>query len=129
MDASKSDTDPPIKYVACEEIRRIFADGRYFQRFQDGEVTGEVRDLGPPLRRPGEQLPRGYQEQIVRYVRHGKTIAVVHQRAGDALGNPAPGTLADPKYVFHNGTRYKFSPKSHPPPVGKPQVPPEAENQ
>jgi hypothetical protein len=54
---------------------------------------------------------------MVRYYRasDGRTVAFVHQRAGDAYGNPAPGTWADPKYVFHQGIRYKYSPKADPP--------------
>jgi hypothetical protein len=111
MDDSSPDTGPPTQYVTCDEIRRVFAEGRYFQRFQAGEFDFEVKDLGPPLRREGEQLPRGCREQIVRYFERdtGRTVALVHQRAGDDYGNPAPRTWADPKYVFHGGVRYKFS--------------------
>ncbi len=112
MDVSSSDTGPPEQFVSSEEIRRIFAQSRYFQRCQAGEFRSDVRDLGPALRREGEILPRGAREQMVRYVREdGRTMAFVHQRAGDSFGNPAPGTWADPKYVYYKGTRYKFSPK------------------
>jgi hypothetical protein len=111
MDASSSGISPPTKDVNSVEIRKVFADSRFFQRGQSGEFQFEVRDIGPALTRPGEQLPPGSREEIVRYRRWsgGRTIAVVHQRAGDAYGNPAPGTWADPKYVFHRGVRYRFS--------------------
>jgi len=110
MAVSSSGTGPPEEFVNCEEIRKVFAEGRYFERFQSGEFSGKVYDLGPSLRRPGETL-RKFREQMVRYrTTTGRTVAWVHQRAGDEWGNPAPGTWADPKYVFHNGVRYKFSP-------------------
>jgi hypothetical protein len=114
MDDSSSgmDAGPAEKFVTEEEIRRVFADGRYFERSQTGEFEVDVRDLGPPLRRPNETLPRDVREQMVRYRQGGRTVAWVHQRAGDRFGNPAPGTLADPKYVLHQGIRFKYSPNA-----------------
>lgn len=91
-------------------MREVFAAAKLFQRFQDGEFLFEIQDHGPPLLREGETLPRGYRDQTIRYIRRdGRTVAIVHQRAGDAYGNPAPGTWADPKYVFFGRVRYGFS--------------------
>jgi hypothetical protein len=91
-------------------MRELFAAGRFFQRFQDGEFLFEIRDLGPPLTREGESIPPGYRSQTVRYIRRdGRTVVIVHQRAGDEFGNPAPGVWADPKYVFYGRVRHGFS--------------------
>jgi hypothetical protein len=91
-------------------MREIFASGRFFQRFQGGEFLFEVHDLGPALTRRGESMPSRYRDQTVRYFRRdGQTVAIVHQRAGDEFGNPAPGTWADPKYVLFGRVRYGFS--------------------
>src|SRR6266536_2452775 len=109
MVAPRSDKSPPIEYHDCDGLREILAAGRFFQRFQDGEFSFVVVDLGPALTRPGESLS-AYREQTVRYVRSdGRTVALVHQRAGDEYGNPAPRTWADPKYVYYGGVRHKFS--------------------
>jgi hypothetical protein len=38
--------EPPVKYVDEDEIRRIFAEGCYFERTQAGEFGCEVRGSG-----------------------------------------------------------------------------------
>jgi hypothetical protein len=103
---------PPTKYVTSVEIREVFAEGRYFERWSRGEFATEVFRQGPPLLRPGESFPDRFQKQMVLYRERGeegRTIAAVHERAGDENGNPAEGTWADPKYVYHDGVRYRFS--------------------
>jgi hypothetical protein len=48
---------------------------------------------------------------MVRYADHaGRTVAWVHQD-GDVYGNPAEGSLPDPKYLFHKGVRFRPFPE------------------
>lgn len=72
---------------------------------REGEFTTEVTVVGPAPSR----LPAGLESQMVTYRdKNGLTIAIVHQY-GDNKGNPAPGTLPDPKFLFEDGVRYKLS--------------------
>ena len=92
---------PPSKYVTHEEIRKHFNGGGYFERTQTGEYLIKVTDVGPSRRVPGAR------SQTVRYLdQNGRTVAIVHQD-GDEYGNPAEGRKPDPKYLFHNGIRYR----------------------
>lgn len=60
---------------------------------------------------------------MIEYVdRNARTIAWVHQD-GDRLGNPAIGSTPDPKYLFHDGARYKFSEFAPSPPLGRTRHP------
>ena len=96
---------PPVQYVSPSEIRHRFNEGRYFERLQEGEFVAEVTIVRPAPTR----FARGTTSQMVAYRDHaGRTVAIVHQY-GDAHGNPARGTLPDPKYLFDGATRYKVS--------------------
>jgi hypothetical protein len=99
---------PLSKSLNCDAIRKLFADGRYSERFQQGEFEYAIHRRKPPRTRPGEQFAPGYQRQMVIYRQGGRTIAHVHQRAGDKFGNPAPRVWNDPKYVLQDGVRYRF---------------------
>ena len=94
-------------YVTAEEIRRIFNENRYFERFQEGEFYGFVYERGP------SEL--GGTRQTVRYVMandHSRTVAVVDQRSGDPYGNPRGGDRPDPKRLLHDGIDYRYSPNA-----------------
>lgn len=92
------------------EIRAVFERGQFYRRWDEGEFRTYVRREGPPLTRPGEAFPSRYQKQAVAYLRRdGYPVAWVHERAGDQFGYPAPGTWADPKFVYHHGVKYRFS--------------------
>lgn len=101
---------PPSQYVSPDEIRKRFNEGRYFERLQEGEFVADVTDVGP------SRLVSGARSQTVRYrTQQGQTVAIVHQD-GDPLGNPAPGRLPDPKYLFDKGVRLRPSAIApHPP--------------
>ena len=102
---------PVMKYVTADEIRRVFNENRYFERFQEGEFFGYVE---PP--EPGSSPDAS---QTVRYVmahNHGRTVAVVNQRAGDKYGNPLGDDRPDPKRLVHQGIDYRYSPKAKPEP-------------
>lgn len=98
-------------YVTDAALRKIFNEGRYFERFQEGEFFGYVYPVGQSP--PGS--PKGGMSQTVRYVLahdHKRTVAVVHQRAGDKYGNPLGNDLPDPKRVVHKGVDYRYSPNA-----------------
>ena len=52
----------------CDEIRKIFADSRYFRRWAESELHARVYRHGPPLKRPGETFSRKMQRQTVEYL-------------------------------------------------------------
>jgi hypothetical protein len=99
----------PIKYVTQAEIRCLFNENRYFGRFLEGEFEAvDVEYVGPSPR----GSPRGGFSQSVRWIIRGsyfRTVAVLHQRAGDKDGNPLGGDRPDPKRLIHNGVDYRFS--------------------
>lgn len=105
----------PSQYVTAEDICRHFNGGRYFERWQTGELsTGELIDV---CESPSN-FPAGTRSQMVSYVdQRGMTVAWVHQD-GDSLGNPALGRQPDPKFLFHKGVRYRYSPLAPFPPLG-----------
>ena len=92
------------KRVSEDERRRIFNDGRYYERMKIGEfrqVTVYER-----LRKSGDRRIRNTMIQIVDYRdRFGNTLARVHQfrRRDGMIG--ASG-LPDPKSIFHEGVLY-----------------------
>ena len=96
-----------VLYVTADEIQALFNEGDYFERFLRGEFFPEVYRIGPSP--PG--APKGGYSQTVRYLTldRRRTIAVVHQRAGDALGNPLGSDRPDPKRLVHRGVDYRFS--------------------
>ena len=86
----------------------MFNEGLYFQRFLEGEFFPEVYRIGPSP--PGS--PSGGYSQTVRYLMaHDlkRTVAVVHQRAGDDYGMPCGDDRPDPKRLIHKGVDYRFS--------------------
>lgn len=106
---------PPIQYVSKDEIRRLFNEGRYFERVETGElVVSDVIDVGPSP----PNFTIGSRSQMVEYqTQSALTVAWVHQD-GDSVGNPAEGSTPDPKYLFHEGVRYKPSEFPHRRPSG-----------
>jgi hypothetical protein len=97
----------PVKKVTAKEIQCLFNNGRYFERFLEGEFFPYVTYVGPS---PGD-APRGGYSQTVRYVmahNHDRTIAIVHQRAGDNYGTPCGEDRPDPKRLLHQGIWYRF---------------------
>jgi hypothetical protein len=107
---------PPVQYVSKEELRRLFNEGRYFERVESGELLISEVVLGCPS---PANFPIGARSQMVEYqTRQGRTVAWVHQD-GDEYGNPAEGSKPDPKFLFHNGVRYKLSDFPPSPPLGR----------
>ena len=65
----------------------------------------EIVEIGPAPRRH----PKHCRSQMVKYLDgNGKTVAIVHQY-GHPNGDPIAGTLPDPKYLLHQGVRYRPS--------------------
>jgi hypothetical protein len=94
---------PSSEFVTSEEIRRHFNEGRYFERWQEGELSSEIVIVGPAP--PG--YPPEAKSQMIRYLDNRKrTVAICHQYA-DEYGNPVKETLPDPKYLFHAGRRLR----------------------
>jgi hypothetical protein len=109
---------PPAIYLSSAEMQRRFNEGGYLARLLDDDDEtvhlGEVEDIGPAPRRgpPPERrrYPAGTRSQMVTYLdKWDRTIVIAHQY-GRAKGEPTPGTLPDPKFLFEDGVRYKQDP-------------------
>lgn len=91
--------------VSPQELRRLFNDGRYWERMKAGEFFEVVyRDGHPSPKNSGE--PPCTRSQIIAYVdAGGRQVAIVHQylRKDGKLG--ASGR-PDPKKLFDKGNIY-----------------------
>lgn len=98
----------PCEYVSASIIRRIFNEGKYWERALAGELKTHIsRDRCPDPPPAGE--PVGTRSQIVYYYDQGEPVAVVHQylRPDGTLG--ASGR-PDPKHLVVNGRRISVKP-------------------
>jgi hypothetical protein len=99
----------PSRRVPAQHLRRLFNEGRYWERARDGEFRMIVkRDQTPTP--PPYGHPEGTRSQIVSYLHAtGDKIAVVHQYVlpdgtiGGSSGRP------DPKYLLHEGIIYQMN--------------------
>ena len=94
----------PTKVVDEDELRRLFNEGRYYERMRAGEFrTVIVREY---RRRGGDRRVRNTKSQFVEYWdRSGNLVAPVHQdrRADGTLGGSGK---PDPKRLVHEGVLY-----------------------
>ena len=94
----------PPRYVGEDELRRMFNEGRYFERMQAGEFRAVIVAQNP--RKRGDRQARRTMSQTVEYWdKYGNKIARVHQyrkRDGTLGGSGRP----DPKVLVHEGVLY-----------------------
>ena len=51
-----------------------------------------------------------YRSRMVHLkLKNGRTVAWFHARLADVYGNVPAHVWPDPKYIFREGTRYRFS--------------------
>lgn len=91
----------PARRVSSEDLRRIFNDGRYYERVLANELIASVEREGSP--RPEAQQPPGTLSQTVWYfdLRLSR-VALVHQYLlpdGTIGGSGRP----DPKRILLDG--------------------------
>lgn len=89
-----------------DEIRRLFNEGRYFERMLAGEFR--VRIIRQNPRKRGDRKVRNTMSQTVEYWdRFGNLVARVHQyvrRDGTIAGSGRP----DPKLLVQDGVTYRL---------------------
>jgi hypothetical protein len=92
------------KYVNEDELRRIFNEGRYFERMHAGEFHERI--IRQNRRRTGDRRVRDTMSQLVEnWDKFGNMVARVHQyrrKDGSLGGSGRP----DPKAVLHDETLY-----------------------
>ena len=91
--------------VADYELRRLFNEGRYWERKKSGEFFEVFYREGHPSPKDSHEPPCT-RSQIIAYVNaQGRQVAIVHQylRKDGQLG--ASG-CPDPKRLFHRGKLY-----------------------
>ena len=89
----------PVEKVSEEEIRRIFNEGRYFERVQSGELLATLKRNSHPDR-PIKGEPRCARSQTLYYfTKDHELVAVVHQymRPDGTLGLSG---RPDPKAMY-----------------------------
>lgn len=94
------------KRVHEAEIRRLFNEGRYYERMKAGEFRAYI--VRQKLVIGGDRRIRGTTSETVEYVdNHGNFVARVHQFRWPngmlgASGRP------DPKALWHEGVMYRL---------------------
>lgn len=93
------------RYTSAAEVRRIFNEGRYWERRQRGELAEHIlKDRIPTPPAAGE--PRGTRSQYIAYLdEDGDEVARVHQylRPDGSLGGSG---RPDPKFVVAGQAAY-----------------------
>lgn len=91
-----------------------FNGGKYFERMLDDDDESvviaeiEVNGPAPKYKSDGKKFPNNARSQTVVYRdKWDRVIAIVHQY-GTPNGLPCKDTLADPKFIFEDGVRYKY---------------------
>ena len=91
--------------VADHELRRMFNEGRYWERMNSGEFFEVLYREGHPSPKDSREPPCT-RSQIIAYLDDlGRQVAVVHQylrKDGTFGGAGRP----DPKKLFHGGRIY-----------------------
>lgn len=96
----------PSQYVvvSATELRRLFNDGRFYERMCHGEFHEVLLDEGIPSRRSNQ--PAGTMSRSYEYLTDtGDRIAVVHQFE-DPKGNILASHLPDPKSLVIDDVLY-----------------------
>jgi hypothetical protein len=96
---------PQLLAVPIEVIRRLFNEGKYWNRVQSGELTEKLLHDGHPSP-PRSAEPLCTRSQVIAYLdAKGHRVAIVHQylRTDGRLG--ASGK-PDPKKLLHQGVLY-----------------------
>jgi hypothetical protein len=90
--------------VSEEELRRMFNDGKYYERMRAGEFHAQILRQSPVTR--GDRQIRNSKSQFVEYRdTFGIVIARVHQyRMRD--GSLGASGCPDPKLLRHEGVLY-----------------------
>jgi hypothetical protein len=93
------------RVVDQEEIRKLFNEGRYYERMQAGEFRAQI--IRQVLVRRGDRRIRNAFSQTVQYWdRFGNLVAVVHQyRKRD--GSLGASGRPDPKFLRHEDVIYR----------------------
>lgn len=93
-----------VIFVSCDELRKMFNDGKYWQRATNGEFNVVTTDRLAPAARG---LPAGTLSQKKVYFdkRTGEKIAEVHQYLlpDNSIGGSG---MPDPKRLLHDGKVY-----------------------
>jgi hypothetical protein len=88
--------------VADQELRRMFNEGRYWERMNSGEFFEVLYREGHPSPKDSHEPPCT-RSQIIAYLdARGRQVAIVHQylrKDGKLGGSGRP----DPKKLFHQG--------------------------
>ena len=96
----------PTRRVSEFELRRLFNDGRYYERAQAREFRTVI--VSENRRQGGDRRIRNSKSQIVEYWdKFGTLIARVHQyRMAD--GSLGASGRPDPKLLRHEGVLYRL---------------------
>ncbi len=92
-------------YVAIQELRRLFNEGRYWERMKAGEFFEVLYREGHPSPRDSREPPCTHSQIIAYLDAQGRQVAIVHQysrKDGSIGGSGKP----DPKKLFHRGKIY-----------------------
>jgi len=95
---------PPITFVKPEELRRLFDEGRYYERARNGEFTVRMTANSHPAPAASGE-PKCTRSQMLAYhdPESGERIVLLHQcRRPD--GNIGGSGKPDPKVLLINGT-------------------------
>ncbi len=98
-------SEPPIKRVNAEVLRKLFNDSGYLEQYQNGQLQSTLRKSKHPSA-PRAKEPFCTQSQYITYVnKDGDKVAGAHQylRPDGSLG--ASGR-PDPKEVLIDGVLY-----------------------
>jgi hypothetical protein len=96
----------PIREIDEEEMRKLFNDGRYFERARAGEFRVVIVADTRASRRSGQ--PHGTRSQEIHYCdKYGRTVAILHQyrRPDGTLGGSG---RPDPKFLIIEGMIYRL---------------------
>jgi hypothetical protein len=105
----------PEVRLSAVEIRSRFNAGRYAERATDDTdpsvIVGRLLDIG----QAPAWAPAAARSQMIEYHdEHGRTIAWAHQYGypnGTPINHRGRPTRPDPKFVFEEGTRFKYDPR------------------
>jgi hypothetical protein len=98
-------SEPPIKRVSANALRKLFNDSGYWEQYQNGQLQSTLRKSkhpSPPL----ANEPFCTQSQYITYINElGEKIAGVHQylRPDGTIGLSG---RPDPKEVYVDGVLY-----------------------
>ena len=93
------------RWVTSQELRRLFNEGRYWERMKAGEFFEVLYREGHPSPKDSHEPPCT-RSQIIAYLNaRGRQVAIVHQYLRKD-GNLGASGKPNPKKLLHRGRIY-----------------------